>query len=296
MSAPNLFRTCRSVSSECPVEGTIYGYYPSLVGNAFLLAWFSIFLVSNTYLGIYYKTWTYMIALVLGCICELLGYAGRIILNSNPYSKPGFNIQIVCLIIAPAFFSAGIYLTLKHLTLCFGPHYSLLTPKYYTWIFITCDILSLVIQGAGGGVSATASTPSTQKTGNDLALAGIVFQVFTLLCFGTLAVLYYLRRRRSDPIPSKEAEIIQEKTGFKLFIASLSIAYLCIITRCCYRIAEMARGWRNPIMTNEVDFMVLDGAMIGLAVLCLSTFHPGFCFPRLGKGSDNVPPEYQGKA
>lgn len=107
---------------------------------------------------------------------------------------------------------------------------------YYTWIFISCDILSLILQGAGGGISATSSTDyKKQKAGNDVALAGIVFQVATLLVFGFLSVTYYLNRRRSNPVLSKEAEHIRSKTSFKGFMAALILAYLAILTRCAYR-------------------------------------------------------------
>lgn len=107
---------------------------------------------------------------------------------------------------------------------------------YYTWIFISCDIFSLILQGAGGGISATSSTDyKKQKAGNDVALAGIVFQVATLLAFGFLSVTYYLNRRRSNPVLSKEAEHIRSKTSFKGFMASLILAYLAILTRCAYR-------------------------------------------------------------
>jgi hypothetical protein len=44
----------------------------------------------------------------------------------------------------------------------------------------------------------------------------------------------------------------------------------------------MAPGWRNSIMRNETYFIALDGAMIAFAVLLLTVFHPGYCFPRLG--------------
>jgi len=223
-----------------------------------------------------------MIATTLGCLSEVIGYAGRIKLHQNPYSKAGFNMQIVCLIIAPAFFAAGIYLTLKHLTLCFGSEHSLIRPKYYTWLFICCDIVSLILQGAGGGISATADTYTKQKSGNDLALSGIVFQVFTLLVFAAMGAMYYFRRRAANPTMSREALHISQKTNFKLFMVGIVIAYVGILTRCAYRISEMAPGWRNSIMVSEIDFMVLDGAMIAISVFFMSVFHPGYCFPRLG--------------
>ena len=154
---------------------------------------------------------------------------------------------------------------------------------YYTWIFICCDILSLILQGAGGGIAATSTTDYKKQTaGNDVMLAGIVFQVATLLVFAGFSVDYYIRRSRSSPVLSREAEHIKAKASFKLFMFALLLAFLTIFTRCVFRIAEMAPGWRNPIFRDETEFIVLDGVMITVAVLMLTVFHPGYCFPRLG--------------
>lgn len=283
MTYASLAHSCTAVSTECPVQGSIYGYYPSLAANAFFLAFFALFTLLNIGLGVHYRTWTFMIALALGCATEAVGYVGRILLHANPFSKPGFDIQIVCLIIAPAFIAAAIYLTLKHLTLCFGPEHSRIKPRNYTWIFIGFDVLSLILQGAGGGVAATSSTnPSVETAGNDLILAGIVFQVATLLVFAGMAADYFFRLFRSASVLPKEAESIMAKTSFQCFIVGLVLAFLAVFARCVFRIAEMAGGWRNPIMQGETEFIALDGCMISLAVLLLTVFHPGYCFPRLG--------------
>ncbi len=180
-------------------------------------------------------------------------------LHSNPYDGNGFDIQICCLIIAPAFFSAGIYLTLKHMILTFGSEFSRIRAGWYTWIFIGCDFLSLVLQGAGGGIAATANDKTNEDLGNNLMMAGIVWQVFTLLVFGILVGDYSLRlcSRRGEMSPTATAIIKDIK--FRLFAGSLLFAFLAIFTRCVYRIAEMAKGWKNPIMQNETDFIVLDG-------------------------------------
>jgi len=53
---------CVEVGPECPVEGTLYGYYPSIGANAFFAAFFGLCLVINLGLGIRYKTWTYMVS------------------------------------------------------------------------------------------------------------------------------------------------------------------------------------------------------------------------------------------
>ena len=64
---------CTDVSIYCPVEFTIYGYYPSLAANAFFLAIFALCLGLQFGFGIKYKTWTYMVALVFGSFAEALG-------------------------------------------------------------------------------------------------------------------------------------------------------------------------------------------------------------------------------
>ena len=104
------FDNCTSVTPECPVEATIYGYAPSLAANVIFTVIFGVCLIAHTYLGPRYKTWTYLIALWFGCLGETVGYIGRILLNDNAWSENGFQIQICCLIISPAFFAAGVYL------------------------------------------------------------------------------------------------------------------------------------------------------------------------------------------
>ena len=64
---------CTAVSIYCPVEFTIYGYYPSLGANAFFCAFFALCLGFQFVLGIRYKTWTYLIAMVLGSFAEAIG-------------------------------------------------------------------------------------------------------------------------------------------------------------------------------------------------------------------------------
>jgi hypothetical protein len=138
-----------------------------------------------------------MIALVLGCLAECVGYIARIFLWDNPYNDMGFNIQIVlrkCLcdvfwkwgetdrketvIFAPSFLAAGIYLTLKHVVIQFGESWSRLKPNWYTYIFVTCDISSLAMQSAGGALAATADPgEKIGDVGTNLMIGGIIWQV-----------------------------------------------------------------------------------------------------------------------
>ncbi|KIW82567.1 hypothetical protein Z517_05594 [Fonsecaea pedrosoi CBS 271.37] len=282
---------CTDVTPRCPVEHSIYGYFPSIGANALFVALFAMCGALQLLCGIRYKTWTYLIAMLLACVDQALGYVGRVILHNNPFDRVGFQIQICCLILGPAFNSAAIYLVLKHITLAFGPQYSKIRPNWYTWIFITGDLISLIIQAIGGGMAATADdNQSQQDTGDNLMMAGIAFQVVTLIFFGSAASWYVFSRWRGRDEPlSREASGFLSDRKFRFFVYGFIVAYVAILIRCIYRIVEMAGGWANPVMQFEPAFIALDGCMVIIATLVQTILHPGFCFPRLS--SAYVPPQ-----
>ena len=180
-------------------------------------------------------------------------------LHKNPWSNTGFEIQICCLIIAPAFFSAAVYLQLKYLVIVIGREFSRVRPKQYTWFFITCDFLALVLQGAGGGIAATANDNHVLHIGSNIMLAGICWQVITLVLFALLVGDYIFRayRRRTEIEPASLDLLAQQR--FQVFLAGITLAFITILIRCAYRVPELSKGWSSKIMQNEVDFIVLDG-------------------------------------
>jgi hypothetical protein len=58
-------------------------------------------------------------------------------------------------------------------------------------------------------------------------------------------------------------------------------AYTFILVRCAYRIPELLGGWGGELMRIEIEFIILEGVMICLAVLAQTIFHPGIYFPAL---------------
>ena len=277
--------TCDAVTPTCLIQNSIYGYFPSLPANAFFLALFITLLIAQLYLGIRYRTWTFAFALSCGCLVEAVGYVGRLMLHHNPFSNNGFTMQICCLIMGPAWLAMGIYLTLKHVVKAFGPQYSYLRPKYYTWLFIGGDCVSLSLQAAGGGLSAGANGNSAQLSlGSNIAIAGIIMQVVTLAIFAALAGLFFLRRHLAlrKGVPEKVDPQLQT-ARFKLFAGAVVLAFLTIFTRCVYRIAEMMGGWGNPLMQDQSEFIALDSVMCAVAAIALTLFHPGLCFSQMAQ-------------
>ena len=270
-----LLEYCTHVTPECPVSETIYTYAPNLGINAFFAAFFAIATILQVLFGIKWRVWTYMIAMVRGCTCETVGFVGRIILHRNPWNTPSFEIQIICLIIAPAFLAAAVYLSLKHLVLAFGEKYSLIKAEWYTWAFITGDFVALIMQGAGGAVTAASQSFALIQTGEDIAIAGICWQVASLVIFGILTLLYLRKVLQHRDHMAPEVLVIAQSTRFRCYCVGLILAYTMILVRCIYRIPELAGGWRNSIMVSEVSFVVLDNVMILIAVAALIIAHPG---------------------
>jgi hypothetical protein len=301
---PNKFAGCISVTPECPVGGTVYGYYPNLPANAFFAAVFGILLVAQLIIGSWTRTWTFMLAVGLGVFGEMVGYIGRLEMRKNPWAKPGFETQICCLVLAPSFLAAGIYLTLKHLILYCGPEYSRLKAKWYPRIFIGSDLASIIVQAIGGGVAASADHGSNKvllQAGDDLIIAGIALQIVTMIVCGLLVLDFFLRRKKgatqnksqTEGTTSLDATVLVNDTHtksplrFRLFTYATGFAYATILIRCIYRLPEMAGGWGNPRMRNEPVFLALDGGMVLLASIAFTVAHPGFMFPPMRKNQKN---------
>jgi RTA1 like protein len=196
-------------------------------------------------------------------------------MHGNAWSTAGFEMQICCLILAPSFFAAAIYLTLKDIVRSIGPQFSPIRPTLYPWIFILCDLLSLILQAAGGGIAASANSPSASDAGGNIMLAGIVFQVATFTALYILALIFIRNLRANKHTMTSTQHAVLHDRNFKIFAWGIFTASVGVYIRCIYRITELAGGWKNKIMQDEISFYVLDGAMVCVAVVALTVAYPG---------------------
>ncbi|KAI6799824.1 hypothetical protein KC332_g15168 [Hortaea werneckii] len=266
--------------TTCPVSESVYGYRPNLAATLTFLAIFALSGITYTYQGLATRTWFFTGAMVLGSLSEVLGYTAKMLLWDDPFSDTGFKMSVVLLTFAPAFYAAGIYYTLKHICLTFGSGWSRLRPSWYTYIFISCDVFSIVLQAVGGACAAAAETDGLLNAGDNIMITGLATQVFTLVVFGLLAADYGVAvYRHWDGLNPATVEL-RQSLRFKLFIVALWAAFLGILIRCTYRVAELAGGWvDNPILRNQGLFIGLDSVAVGIAAVILNVFHPGYCFP-----------------
>lgn len=262
----------------CPIDESYFEYLPSLSLNALLLALFSLSLLVSVGQGAWYRTWTFTFAMVCGNICEVLGYMGRVMANSDPFDMTAFLIQICCLTFGPAFFAAGIYLCLSRIVSIYGADISRLRPIRYTQIFISCDFVSLVLQGAGGGMaSVSTQNGGSAATGTNVMIAGLAFQVFTLALFMLLCAEYAFRVVTSGRQLNPTFAHLRDSKQFKGFLGMIAFATVCIQIRSVYRLIELSQGWEGALIAHENYFFILEGVMVIAAVLAMNIFHPGCC-------------------
>lgn len=188
-------------------------------------------------------------------------------------------MYLVCLTIAPALMTAAIYLCLARIVAVYGPHLSFFKPRTYTLIFCGCDIISLVLQALGGGVAATANTHSASNLGKNIMLAGLGFQVFSLILFAVCAGEFAFRVWKNQGSWNPRYTSLVNSTLFKCFLLGLVVASVTIFVRSVYRCAELSGGFNGDLFTSdEALFMVLEGVMIIIACTCLTVLHPAICF------------------
>ncbi|OLN87357.1 Sphingoid long-chain base transporter RSB1-like protein 8 [Colletotrichum chlorophyti] len=285
------FRECTEVSEFCPVDMTVLSYYPNFGANIFFAIAFGLVVLVSGFLGTWKRTWSFMLFVTGGCVLETVGYVGRVMLHDNPWNKDAFQMQICCIILGPTFICAGIYLTLKHVSANLNPSLSRIRPRLYPLIFLPADLTCLIIQAIGGGLAAAAGQTNKKLLdgGNQAIIAGIVLQVVVLMLFGVAGADYWIRVRKwaagaGAGAGGGEGDLgLYHAKRFRMFIYAVAVAYACVMIRCIYRVAEMAGGWGNHIMQDEISFMILDGGLVIVCVSLLTAFHPGVFFPQMTK-------------
>lgn len=133
--APDLpFFCLKNPEAEGCVDDTGYYLYRiDLAPNAAFLAIFTASLIGFIVTWVFTRRGTaFNVAMILGLLCEIIGYSGRIASWYNRFDMNAFLTQICCLTMGPAFMAASIYLCLRRIVSAFGPENSRLPPEYYT--------------------------------------------------------------------------------------------------------------------------------------------------------------------
>lgn len=261
-----------------------YHYVPTRFVTIIFVALFGLSTSLHLFQAVKYRTWWLLPTVCLCGFLEILGWSGRLWSSFSPLLATPFQIQICCTIIAPTPLIAANFVVLGRLVQRLGPAYSRLSPKWYAIIFCTFDVVSLVIQAVGGGMAATAPNLKGANLGAHIILVGIVLQVVVIILYTFCGVEYYLRYSKDSPVRAEYSEKGSNSNTitrgiftkqFKHMVYALIFTTTLLFIRAIYRTAELSNGWDGRIISTQVYFNVLDGAMVVLAIYTLNLAHPG---------------------
>jgi len=270
----------------CSLDYAQVEYLPTVAGNTIYLIVFGLIFIAQCYLGIRNKTWGFFAGMFCGLVLEILGYAGRVMLHYDPFSFDDFLLYLIPLTIGPAFISASIYLCLGRIIMAYGPDSSRFQPKTYMFIFCGCDFFSLLLQSIGGAIAATANDKAGSDMGAHIMVAGLAFQVVSLLVFIGLAGDYALRVHRAPKSNYQKFSELRASGWFKWFKWSLCIATFAILIRSIFRVIELQSGFNGGVANNEALFMIFEGPFVIIACFFLTICHPGVVFEGLWQESN----------
>lgn len=274
--------------------------------NAIFTAVFGILLVVHVALTVISNYTYFGTAFLIGCGLTFAGYLARCVSVGHELNESPFLCQFICLTISPAFIMAGLYYMLGFMVVFHGTEYSLLRPRWFSYIFISCDFISVLIQAIGGGVAGAALSQKTSTaTGTHIMVGGLSFQVFSMTLFYCLLTEFVIKSFFDDtkkvPFSVKNffallfdtkkgqelralldpnyVDIYNEVRARKLFphlVVALYAGTTFVYIRCVYRVIELSQGWTGFLITHQAFLMALDALQITLTSILFVFFHPYF--------------------
>ncbi|ORY76301.1 RTA1 like protein-domain-containing protein [Protomyces lactucae-debilis] len=239
--------------TRCRPSQSPFSYRPSLDAGIAFSVLFGLTLLVSIYFTARRRLW--FLSFTLGAALEFAGWISRALAYGKPCSKDIFIAQTVCLILAPALYSAALYILLGVLVQR-APTASSISPRTYLIIFCTADFISLLLQAIGGGMASGAETKPLLDTGTNIIIGGIFAQLAAMVGFTVLAVIFLWH--------AKKLNVVFDKTVLLLAL----FATVLIFVRNVFRAIELLGGWNGYLATTERFLIGLDAAPMLLCQTC----------------------------
>ncbi|KAH6956078.1 RTA1 like protein-domain-containing protein [Fusarium avenaceum] len=267
MSTEGLFAPVPGVE---PTKGGVYlwRYLPSAVAAILFLILFL-----GSFLFISWKIWRtrtwFCIAFATGCFFQMLGYGIRAGARNKTNKIMPYAVQNMFILVAPALFAASIYMILGRIIRGLNAdRHSLLKPAKLTRTFVLGDVLSFMIQGGGGGMSAIQN-PTLVKWAERLVIFGLVVQIVIFGLFCVVSVVFHRRMLRTPTAESIGTIIPWESTLYMLYGVSL-----LIMVRSIFRVIEYAQGYTGYALSHEWTLYVFDTLLMWLVTIIFAWRYP----------------------
>ncbi|KAL0261909.1 hypothetical protein SLS55_003342 [Diplodia seriata] len=271
---------------SAPEVDRFYEHYkPSLAAGVIFAALFGVSTLLHTWQLLRKRTW-YFIPFVIGGTFEIVGYVSRVISSTQyPESKNvPYILQALLLLLAPALFSASIYMVLgRIIRLTGGEEYSLVRVSWLTKIFVFGDVSSFIIQGTGGSILAKAETAEKRDRGELFITIGLIVQIVFFGLFILTSIHYNWRLRRAPTEASRTTPV-----SWQMYLIVLYISNGLIMIRSIFRLAEYLQGEDGELLSTEVYLYVFDAALMFLSMVLFNWKHPSTLIPPKKKDQQDL--------
>ncbi|KAG9191133.1 hypothetical protein G6011_09221 [Alternaria panax] len=242
----------------------MYRYVPSLAGSIACLVVFLIMALLHLYQYLRSRN-RVVIFVVIGALCEVGGYGARIASHFDNEAWPQYITQGVLTLVGPLWFAATIYMMLgRTVRLAGGEDVSLIPARWYTRIFVTADVTTLIIQGLGASIMGTMQL-SLALAGEKIVIAGLALQVATFIVFLVASFDFQIRmNKKADHVST-----YWKKTLYILYSVSALILF-----RCTFRLIEYAMGNASYLITHEWTLYCFDAVPMFLVLVLLLVLQP----------------------
>ncbi|KOS38622.1 hypothetical protein ACN38_g10556 [Penicillium nordicum] len=146
--------------------------------------------------------------------------------------------------------------------------HSILKKKWLTKIFVTGDVMSFLLQGAGGGIQSSGSLDS-MKTGEHIIIVGLFVQIIFFGFFIVVAGLFDWKLRKY-PIP----RCFDREIPWRKHLNILYATSLLILVRSLFRLVEYIQGNAGYLLRHEVYLYIFDSLLIIMAMIIFNIVHP----------------------
>ncbi|KAH7463988.1 hypothetical protein FOMA001_g17860 [Fusarium oxysporum f. sp. matthiolae] len=257
-----------------------YRYEPSLPASIIFIVIFTLSSAFHLFQIIKARTW-FFLPFFIGSLFETVGFIGRAIgaEQAPDYTFGPYVLQNLLLLLGPTCYAASIYMILgRYIRQLKGEHFSLIRSSWLTKVFLLGDVISIVLQGIGGGKLVNADTPDDRTVGENIIIAGLTVQILFFGLFIAVTGLFHFRfARRSTSRPF----------SWQRLLVVIYVASVLILIRSLFRMIEYIEGHDGELQSKEVYILVLDAVPMAIASVGLNIFHPSKYMQSTGKSLED---------
>lgn len=225
---------------------------------------------TNLKLCSYTKLSLFYIPLVLGGVCEVIGFITRSISVFSKGNLNSFIAQRVCILIAPNLFMTTMYLIFGKLVQLINiSNHFIFSETVNRRLFVTGNIAGSILQGVGGGISSDGTHADYEK-GKKLIIAGLAIQLGIFVIF-SLREFFLFKIIKNDG-----SNIALSTQKWKLMNLVLLASGILIMVRSIVRLVEVIEGSSSPILRHEWFSYVFDTMLMFLLMGMYAVTTP-FC-------------------